>query len=345
MDTLKIVVAGCGGMSETWIKTALSLPNVEVVGFVDVVEAAAQKRRDQFGLSEAVIGTSLEAVLARTQPHIVFDITIPEAHYPITMTALDHGCHVLGEKPLANSMDEARKLVQHAQQVGRVFAVMQNRRHHPHIRRLRRLVRTGELGPLTTVNIDFYIGAHFGGFRDRMKHVLLLDMAIHTFDQARFITGLDPVAVDYAREWNPAGSWYDHDASAMVVFEFQNGLIVNYRGSWCAEGMRTSWESDWRVIGQHGTALWDGNEQVTAEVVKQASGFHSEVGAVSANWDLPDAEDESKTQGHASLIADFVDCVRTGRQPETVGQDNIKSLAMVFGAIESAETHRRVDIE
>ena len=350
MDTLKIVVVGCGGMSETWIKTALALPNVDVVGFVDVVEAAAQKRRDQFNLSDAITGTQLDEVLGRTQPDIVFDITIPEAHYPVTKAALAHGCHVLGEKPLANSMAEARELVQCAQNAGRIFAVMQNRRHHPHIRRLRRLVRgdamhAGQLGPLTTVNIDFYIGAHFGGFRDRMEHVLLLDMAIHTFDQARFITGLDPVAVDYAREWNPAGSWYDHDAAAMVVFEFQNGLIVNYRGSWCAEGLRTSWESDWRVIGQHGTAKWDGNDRIEAELVTQTGGFHSEVGPMSADWDLPDSADESKTQGHASLIADFVDCVRTGRQPETTGEDNIKSLAMVFGAIESAERRGRVDIQ
>jgi len=344
MDTLKIVVAGCGGMSETWIKTALGLPNVQVVGFVDVIEAAAQKRRDQFNLNDAITGTALDAVLDRTQADIVFDITIPEAHYPITKAALAHGCHVLGEKPLANSLAEARELVQAAQEAGRIFAVMQNRRHHPHIRRLRRLVRGGQLGPLTTVNIDFYIGAHFGGFRDRMQHVLLLDMAIHTFDQARFITGLNPVAVDYAREWNPAGSWYDHDASAMVVFEFQNGLIVNYRGSWCAEGLRTSWESDWRVVGQQGSAKWDGNDQIEAEIVTQAGGFHSEVGAGSADWDLPDAGDESKTEGHASLIADFVDCVRTGRQPETTGEDNIKSLAMVFGAIESAGAGRRVEL-
>ena len=79
-------------------------------------------------------------------------------------------------------------------------------------------MQSGAVGPLTTVNCDFYIGAHFGGFRDRMEHVLLLDMAIHTFDQARFIMGADPVSV-YCNEWNPAGSWYDHDASAIAIFE------------------------------------------------------------------------------------------------------------------------------
>jgi predicted dehydrogenase len=251
---------------------------------------------------------------------------------------------VLGEKPLANSMSEARTMVKAAREANRIFAVMQNRQHHPIVRRLRQLVRGGQLGQLTTVNIDFYVGAHFGGFRDRMKHVLLLDMAIHTFDQARFITGADPVAVAYAKEWNPAGSWYDHDASAIAIYEMANGLMVTYRGSWCAEGLRTSWESEWRLIGTQGTAKWDGADNVVGvaiEQVRQAGGFFSEV----AQTDLPSLEVEGKTGGHASLIADFVQCVRTGQLPQTHGEDNIKSLAMVFGAIECAETGRRVELK
>ena len=231
---------------------------------------------------------------------------------------------------------------------------MQNRQHHPIIRRLRQLVRSGQLGQLTTVNIDFYVGAHFGGFRDHMKHVLLLDMAIHTFDQARFITGADPVAVAYAKEWNPAGSWYDQDASAIAIYEMTNGLVVNYRGSWCAEGLRTSWESEWRIVGTQGTARWDGNNEEDSDVVRdgnvvnvqieqvhQTGGFFSEV----VQGDLPSLADESKTSGHTSLIADFVHCVRTGQLPETNGEDNIKSLAMVFGAIESAERGSRVELK
>ncbi len=340
-------------MSETWIKAALALPGVSVVGFVDVVEAAAQKRRDQFGLSEAVTGTSLAEVLKRTGADVVFDVAIPEVHFDVTMTALAHGCHVLGEKPLANSMSEARTMVQAAREAKRIFAVMQNRQHHPVMRQLRQLVRSGQLGQLTTVNIDFYVGAHFGGFRDRMKHVLLLDMAIHTFDQARFITGADPVAVAYAKEWNPAGSWYDQDASAIAIYEMSNGLVVNYRGSWCAEGLRTSWESEWRIIGTQGTTKWDGNNDiatngnvvnaanVVVEQVTQTGSFFSEV----VQGHLPSLQDASKTNGHTSLIADFVHCVRMGQLPETHGEDNIKSLAMVFGAIECAESGRRVELK
>ena len=54
--------------------------------------------------------------------------------------------------------------------------------------------------------------------------------------------------------------------------------------------------------------------------------------------------DPAQTHGHASVIAEFLDAIETGGTPETAGADNIKSLAMVFGAIESARTHQRVSI-
>ena len=128
------------------------------------------------------------------------------------------------------------------------------------------------LGPLTTLNSDFYLGAHFEGFRLSMPHVLLVDMAIHTFDTARFISGADPVSV-YCKEWNPRGSWYDHSASAVAIFELTGGMVYTYRGSWCSEGLNTSWEAQWRVIGERGSTTWDGCEQMAAQGWPRESAF------------------------------------------------------------------------
>jgi predicted dehydrogenase len=173
-----------------------------------------------------------------------------------------------------------------------------------------------------------------------MEHVLLLDMAIHTFDAARFLTGADPVAVT-CTEWNPRGSWYDHDAAAVATFEMTDGLVYSYRGSWCAEGLNTTWEGNWRLIGTQGSTIWDGADGVEAQVVTETGNFFSECEHVEIPpHDCP----EEKTGGHAGLLREFVRCVQNGGTPETVCTDNIKSLAMVFSAIESAETGRRVDI-
>jgi len=336
---LTVVLAGCGGMSRRWLEVAAQLDCLEVVGLVDLNEEAAKGKAADFGLPDAALGTDLAAVLDSTAPDLVFDCTVPEAHVHVTLEALKHGCHVMGEKPLADSMENARKMVAAAQEAGKLYAVIQNRRYDPRIRRLSKFLASGALGRITTINSDFYLGAHFGGFRDRMEHVLLLDMAIHTFDQARLLTGADPVGV-YCKEWNPAGSWYDHDASAMALFDMTDGLVYNYRGSWCAEGLNTSWECDWRILCERGSAKWDGGDTMTAQVVRQTGGFMSEMEEV----EIPPAEPAEKTGGHEGLIREFVHCVQTGDTPETICSDNIKSLAMVFGAIESAEAGRAVEI-
>ena len=337
---IKAVLVGCGGISRTWLTGCQPIEGLEIVGLVDLMTEAAQARAEEFGLTAAVIASDLQAVLDQTQPDVVFNCTIPEAHREVTLTALAHGCHVLSEKPLADSMETARELVAAAEAADRHFAVIQNRRFDPNIRRLSRFVQSGAIGPLTTLNSDFYLGAHFGGFRDHMPHVLLLDMAIHTFDAARLIAGADPVSV-YCKEWNPAGSWYDRDAAAIAIFEMSNGLVYTYRGSWCAEGLDTTWEADWRIVGQQGSVLWDGGEGFQAQKVAKTGGFRSEL----ADLDIPPHDSADPIGRHAGQIADFIDCVRTGRTPETTGRDNIKSLAMVFGAIESAEQRKLVEIK
>jgi predicted dehydrogenase len=340
MPNTKVVINGCGGMSNTWIKTAQTIEGLEIAGLVDVAEAAAQGKREQYGLADTRVYTQLEQALSELKPDLVFDVSIPEAHTETAITAFRHGCHVLAEKPLADSMDNARRTLAAARAAGRQYAVMQNRRYLRPARRVQRFVESGAIGPLTMINVDFFIGAHFGGFRDEMKHVLLLDMAIHTFDALRYVSGADAVAV-YCKEFNPAGSWYAHGASAVAVFEMSNGAVATYRGSWCSEGLPTKWESDWRLIGTRGSALWDGGEGFRAEAAQPgSSGFLRPVDALT----LPEFDTSQVENGHDSCIREFVHCVRTGTQPLTHAGDNAKSLAMVFGAIESAGTGERVII-
>ena len=230
-------------------------------------------------------------------------------------------------------------MIARAAAAGKVHAIVQNRRFISGIRRIRRLVESGGLGELTAIHCDFFIGAHFGGFREEMDNVLLLDMAIHTFDAARFVADKVPVAV-YCHESNPRGSWYAHGAAANAIFEFKDDVIFTYRGSWCAEGANTSWESQWRIIGTQGTLLWDGAEEFKAQRVAGTEGFLRPVDAIP----VPEPVNEAQTHGHASVIADFLAAIRTGRRPETESNDNINSLAMVFAAIESARTRQRVTL-
>lgn len=330
-------------MSKGWLSAIADHPllkgRVKIVGLVDLHLPTAEARAAEFGLDGVTIGSDLDAVLAATKPDLLFDVVIPAAREGVVETGLRHGCHVLSEKPMAASLEAGRALVAHAQAAGRVHAVVQNRRFIAGVRRIRRLIESGALGEVTALHCDFFIGAHFGGFREEMENVLLLDMAIHTLDAARFMAGVAPKAV-YCLETNPRGSWYGHGAAANAIFEFDEGVVFNYRGSWCAEGANTSWESAWRIIGTKGTLTWDGEEAFTAKVVASDSGFFREL----ADIEVPAPADIDQTHGHASVMAEFLDAIEEGRPPETASNDNIKSLAMVFAAIESAKTRQRVTI-
>jgi predicted dehydrogenase len=338
--TLKAVLAGCGAMSAGWINAAAQIPELQIVGFADIDISRAQAAADRQG-NPARAEQDIAVLIDDLRPDIVFDVAVPTARHALVSFALSCGCHVLTEKPMAETMDQARDLVASAEAAGGIHAVIQNRRYLAPLRRIRRLLAAGALGRVTSLHCDFFLAPHFGGFREAMDHVLLLDMAIHTFDAARCMSGLDATAV-YCREWNPPDSWYAQGSSAAALFELTEGVIFTYRGSWCARGLGTSWESAWRIVCERGTLLWDGHDGIRAEIADAPRGLLFDT---DYPVEVPPLDPADRIGGHLGVLQDFVVAVQGGPPPETRGEDNIKSLAMVMGAIASAETGTRVLIE
>jgi predicted dehydrogenase len=337
---MKVVLVGCGAMSKHWLDAARRADGLAVVGLVDLDAERAQGRAREYELTNAVIGTSLDAVLDQTKPDAVFDVVVPAARREVALSAFAHNCHLLTEKPLADSPENAHAIIAAARRAGRIHAVVQNRRYVANVRRIRRFLDSGAIGAPTSIHADFFVAPHFGGFREEMEHVLLLDMAIHTFDAARYMVAGEPASV-YCQEWEPANSWYRQGSSASAVFDFGGGKVFTYAGSWCADGFRTSWESAWRIVAERGSLIWDGYDDLKAEVV--ASGRDGIIDKTQP-IEVPPLDPADRIDGHLGIIQDFMQAVEAGTEPETRGTDNIRSLAMVFGAIESAETGRRVAI-
>lgn len=335
----RALLVGAGGMGKSWAKNLQKhADRVELAGWVDIKEGAAETAAGQHELSGVYTGTDLERALAHVRPDFVVDVTVPEAHRDVTLAALAAGVPVLGEKPMASSLFEAREMVAASERAGKLYMVSQSRRYDDRIHAFKKLIneRVGSLGIL---NSDFYLGAHFGGFRDEMASVLLLDMAIHTFDAARFLSDADPESV-FCEEFNPPWSWYKGAASATALFTMTNGLRYTYRGSWCAEGRHTSWEAEWRAAGPHGSATWDGTDApAVAEFVTGTEGFTRPTERAEANIVPGDPP-----RGIAGSLRDFLRALDTGETPRGECHDNIKSLAMVFAAIESAQTGQRVKV-
>ncbi len=337
---LRVLQVGCGGITGAWFKHIVPNPDIEMVGLCDLFPAAAEKLRDKWELpADIAIFDDAQTAITELKPDAIFDCTIPKAHTPNALFAFENGAHVLSEKPLAETPADAKRAIDAAHSHGKIYAITQNYRYNPGPRRLKAFLESGAIGRITTINSDMYLGAHFGGFRDTMEHVLLLDMAIHTFDMTRFLSGANAQSV-FCHEWNPPGSWYARDASASAIFEMSDGIVANFRGSWCAIGLPSGFKSSWRIIGEKGTVIWNGEEGFQCEVVDREEGFQYPVKSV----EVPGGDFGAQTENHGSIMREFVAAVRGGPAPETNAADNFNSLQMVLGAVESSDSGTKVQL-
>jgi len=338
MAKFKVILAGCGGMANSWMNYITRRDDVEIVGLCDIIIEKAEAFVKRYNLPDTRTFDDIKKALASCQEvNLVIDCTTPDAHELIVTSAMNAGADVIGEKPMAETRDQASNEIAVADKTGRSYAVMQNRIYLPGMRTIRKAVSENMLGRLGSVSSDFFIGAHFGGFRDLMDNVLILDMAVHTFYQARFLIGANPTSV-YCHEFNPVGSWYKGNASAIAIFEFENGVVYDYRGSWCSEGFNTTWECDWRLIGEKGTIKWDGGGKLSAQIKREdESGF-----MIPCDERKLDFIDTDKKQGHEGCFDEMFEALTEKRYAETDCHENYHAMNMVYGAIESAKSGNKI---
>jgi predicted dehydrogenase len=322
-ERIKIIQVGAGAMGQIWLEVVAGSADVELVGLVDLDLAAAQRSAASAGLPDVALARSLPELLDQMTADAVLNVTVPEAHAEVSITALLHGLAVLCEKPLADTLAAALSMIAASEVGGRLLMVSQSRRYWRNLTALR--AQLARLGPLGFVQCSFFKAPHFGGFREEMAYPLLGDMAIHQFDLARELIGSEPVSV-YCESFNPSWSWYAGDAAADVAIDFADGARFVFTGSWCSSGLETSWNGSWRISGAGGTALWDGDHVPVAQT---------------ADGEQMPAEPGIQPEQIAGSLAEFVDALRTGATPSGEAHSNVMSLAMVEGAIRSAQTRQR----
>jgi predicted dehydrogenase len=332
---VRVVLVGVGPMGRNWIEALLASSDVEVVGLVDLDTQLAETVAAEYGIAGSAIGSDVADVARSSAAQAVINVTIPAAHHSVTSRALFAGLPVLSEKPVAPTLKEGISLAAISNLTGQLLMTSQSRRYFDTLSQFKSAVKgLGDIGILST---DFFKAPHFGGFRESMSHVLLADMAIHAFDVSRYILEQEPVAV-YCEEFNPSWSWYKQDAAATAFFEFEQGTRFVYNGSWCSDGLETSWNGLWRASGELGTSIWDGDNAPTTELAApNVPGSHQPSVGGSGSASQP-------REGIAGSLADFVEALRTGVTPETEIHSNLQSLAMVEAAVASADRRERVAV-
>jgi predicted dehydrogenase len=322
-EPIRLIQVGAGLMGRAWLGIIGQSTDVRLTGLADLNLDVAQRAAAAAGFPDVAVATTLEDLLGRVDADAVVNVTIPEAHADVSITALQHGLSVLCEKPVAHTMSAALSMAAAAEVSGRLLMVSQSRRYWRHLEALRGQI--GRLGRLGIVECSFFKAPHFGGFRDQMPYPLLGDMAIHQFDLARHLIGSEPVWIR-SESFNPHWSWYAGDAAGQVAAEFADGTRFGFTGSWCSAGLATSWNGSWRISGADGTAVWDGDHEPLAQT---------------ADGEPIPAVPGTGPEELAGSLAEFISALRGGGLPASEVHRNVMSLAMVEGAIRSARTGDR----
>jgi predicted dehydrogenase len=323
-EPVRLVQVGAGAMGRAWLGVISRSTDVRLVGLADLNLDTARRSTVDAGFTDVAVATTLEELLDRVEADAVVNVTIPEAHAEVSTLALLRGLAVLCEKPLADTLPTALSMVAAAEVGDRLLMVSQSRRYLRNVEALRgQITRLGRIG---LVACSVFKGPHFGGFREQMAYPLLKDMAIHQFDLARDLIGSEPVSIS-CDSFNPSWSWFAGDAAAEVNAEFADGTRFVFSGSWCSPGLETSWNGSWRISGASGTALWNGDDPPVAQTADDAP-IPAVVG--------------TGPEEIAGSLAEFVAALRDDSVPYGEVHRNVMSLAMVEGAIRSAQTRQRV---
>ena len=308
-------------------------PGVELAAVVDPDPEARRHVEATPGygvLEEALESVECDAVLVASPPG---------THHVVVKAALEAGKHVLCEKPLATTLQDAFDLVKTADRADRVLIVSQNYRYNPPFRAVKRLVMEGALGKLASIRISCRrdTRALFApeDFRYSMRHPYVLDMSIHHFDLLRAATGRDVQSV-YARSWRVPDSPFFHHPAVAALLDLEGGVPVVYQGDWATHESETSWNGDWEIVGEAGRLLWSGSKEDRGAGEVLFERWDGEPRHVEQS-DLEFVEREATLQALRGAIED-------GRPPETVAADNVKSLAAMLGCVSSIESGQPVDV-
>jgi predicted dehydrogenase len=143
---LRIGVVGCGNISMAYMRNAPLFNGVEIVTCADIDASAAARRAAEFGLTAMDVG----ALMADPGIDLVLNLTVPAAHFDISMQALDSGKHVFTEKPLAVTAEAGRQLVAAAKSRGRALGSAPDTFLGAAGRQARRLIESGAIGSAVT---------------------------------------------------------------------------------------------------------------------------------------------------------------------------------------------------
>jgi predicted dehydrogenase len=333
-----VAIVGAGTIVEHAHLPAYTAAGIPVVSIFDEDSERAGRLATRFGLR---VAPSMESICRDPEVSIVDIAVTPTAQVALALAAVDAGKHVLCQKPLAPSLEEARAMVAAAAGSPVVRAVNQQMRWEPCTAAARRLLAAGELGDPIAFTIETNLDADFPRDHWLAKEPRLMALygAIHNVDSARALFG-EPIAVTAKLLRDPL----QQAAGEMWInawLEWANGptmVLFERYTNWAGDKVATI-----RVEGTLGTmrgrfGLWDDYPTPAPSYAewKRHDSDSWTVLSSTATW-LPDA--------FVGPMAAMLESIEHGTPHPTSWEDHLKTLAIVEALYESSESRRTVALD
>ena len=325
-----LVGAGIGRMHAAGIAKMPGLARLEAVSGLDDNARVVGQQYDA-----RIVTNRIEDLLA--DPAIdVIDLCVPPIeHLPLALAAARAGKHLLIEKPLARTLDEADQIISAARTEGVVLMTGHNQRYYGHHAKAKELLDAGAIGTPYLIVVSVHVDGHIEGFRRFLHNAgggTLIDSGVHRFDLMRWLMG--DVESVYAQTGRFLQMQMEGEDCAVVTLRFRSGAIGSFSCSWSAKGPRP--EETLQIFGPRGAILTEDYTRTLRLATKTTPSGQQDV----REFVFPVDQAESI---RLELEAFFTSLQR-GAEPPVTGADGRASLELALASYESDRSGQPVHL-
>jgi predicted dehydrogenase len=353
---LKFGIIGTGWIAESHVESLKQMPDAEIVAGADLVPGKAEKFFCKYGVPDVNCYPDHTSMLESEELDAVCICTYNSTHAECTIDSLKKGVHVLLEKPMCVTLEEAAAMIKAEKQSGKILSVGFQPRMDDNMKMIKKIVQSGELGRI------YYIQTGGGRRRGIPNSTFIekktagigalgdigcysLDMVLNAIDYPKPIT-----VSGYKSGFFGANPKYNHpkDAARFDVDDFaaafirlEGDIILDFRISWA---MHIDTPGDTIILGTEGalripsTECWNGTVGGPMKLYKDVAGKQVEM-------EIPLCKQEDSFGGlFYKKLRSFIDAIKSNGAAPVPSSQILYNQAILDGIVKSSECGREIEI-
>ena len=265
---LRIGIIGCGGIANgKHMPSIKAVDRADMVAFCDLIPERAEKAAKEYGTPDAKVYTDYQELLKDPTIDVVHVLTPNRSHAQLTIDALHAGKHVMCEKPMAKTAEDARRMVQAAKETGKKLTIGYQHRHKPESRFLKSVIERGDLGDIyyaKALAIRRRGTPNWGVFHNEYEQGggPLIDIGTHSLDltlylmnnyKPRMVVGTKYKKVEHPECGNPWGGWPEGantlEDAAFGFIVMEDGATITLDATWALNTIEPIQEGSVQLCG------------------------------------------------------------------------------------------------